>query len=190
MKHPLVHIGWDLGVKRDTCAVIGVYRDTIANKYAVWGHHCFDPKSTGQVDVEMVSALIERIMQHERVGGVWYDPWQLYSEAQRLSKKGYAHLLHEVNQQTESVVFSNNLSSAIETEGMLYYSNPTVRSHLSWCGAEVTERGYRIKKRDQNKPVDLTVATAMALYGCMQDHSHTRFTSMYEDTTHEATALP
>ena len=190
MTHPLIHLGWDLGVKRDTTAIVGIYRDPSLRKYCIWGHRAFDPKATGQVDVEAVSDLVERIMQKERVGGVWYDPWQLYSEAQRLSKKGYSHLLHEVNQQSESVVFSNNLSAAIEQEDLIYYSDPTIRAHLSFCGAEVTERGYRIKKRNQNKTIDLTVSTAMALYGCMQDHTHTQFASMYDDITHEAHALP
>ena len=190
MTNPMLHIGWDLGVKRDTTAVVALYHDTRLKKFILWGHRCIDPKITGQVDIPVVGELIVKILQTQRVGGVWYDEWQLYSEAQRIAQMGYGHLLHPVNQQQDSVLFSNNLSSAIDKGDIVLYSDKTIRAHITWTGAEVTERGYRIVKRNQNKPIDLTVAIAIALYGAMKDSSYLRFSAFNDDRQQRAVALP
>ena len=190
MNNPMLHIGWDLGVKRDTTAIVGIYHEPMVKKFMLWGHRCIDPKIMGQVDISSVGDLIVKLLQTQRVGGVWYDEWQLYSEAQRIGKMGYGHLLKPVNQQESSVLFSNNLSSAIDRGDIILYSDKTIRSHITWTGAEVTERGYRIVKRNQNKPIDLTVALAMALYGAMKDSSYIRFSAFNEDIQTRAIALP
>ena len=55
----------------------------------------------------------------------------------------------------------------------LLYKDAVIRNHFSWCAAKSTERGYRIVKQAQSKPIDIVVAMAMAVWGSSQDLSHT-----------------
>ncbi len=186
MTDPLLFIGWDLGIRRDTCGLSAIYRDQVRQKYVLWGHRCYEPP----VNVPAVSLYLEDLMRKNMVGGVYYDPWQLMSEAQRLEEAGFGEILYEVNQQQESVAFSNMLSHILDKGDLEMYPDATIRSHFSWCGAETSERGYRIVKRRQSKPVDMVVSIAMAVYGASKDHSHMHHSGESVSETHQATSLP
>jgi len=96
-----------------------------------------------------------------------------------------------VNQQTENVAFSNNLSDALGKDDLVMYPDAVVRSHFAVTGARITERGFRIEKRHQSKPIDSVLAIAMALYGCTQDVSYLYHQSgNTEEEQHRAEALP
>ena len=63
------------------------------------------------------------------------------------------------------VAIGNNLQMLMQRGDFLLYKDAVVRNHFSWCAAKSTERGYRIVKQAQSKPIDIVVAMAMAVWG-------------------------
>jgi len=176
---PLLWIGWDLGIRRDTTGLIAVYREPKFNCYCYWGHVCLRPP----VRVRDATNIIRHWLRTERVGGVFFDRWQLMGEAQRLAEEGYGDMLIEVDQSTQSSAFSNNLKAMLDEGEIIPYENEEVRNHLKWTNIMVGERGWRIVKQRQSRHIDLTVALAMALWGAVQDTSHLTHTA-YRERTH------
>ena len=164
MNDPVLFIGIDIGIKRDTSAVAVIYKEN--GVYKEWGHKISTPTKNRVVNVHQdVSDAILKICRACRVAGIWYDPYQFISEAQRIAEAGFGRLLFEVNQQTEMPAFSNTLETCI-TEGSLWLiKDQETKNHFLWCTAKETERGWRMVKRKQTKPIDYVVALGMALYG-------------------------
>lgn len=167
LERPAIHIGWDLGIRRDTAAVAGVYHDPRMGIYCMKAIQIWEPP----VRVASVVEYVVHCIDTQNVVGIWLDPWQLMGEAQKLSEMGHSHIVHEVNQQAESVAFSNCLKANLDAGTFAMINHPVLKNHFAWCNVEVGERGWRIVKRRQSRPIDGVVATAMALYGATQDHS-------------------
>lgn len=187
VEDPVIYIGVDIGVKRDTSAIAGVYRGE--GGFYLWGHKIIVPHPKGSlthaptvVNIhKSVSDTLLALCQTKRVAGIWYDPYQFISESQRLTDLGFGRLLFEVNQQTEMPVFSNMLETCI-TEGTLFlYKDAEIKNHFLWTTAKETERGWRIVKRKQTKPIDFVVALGMALYGASSDEGELHHPSYRED---------
>ena len=185
---PVLFIGVDIGVRRDTSAMAAVYR--AEGGFMLWGHKIITPRKKGEVfstgprEVNIhknISDTLLKLCEDRRVAGIWYDPFQFISESQRLTDKGFGRLLFEVNQQTEMPGFSNTLETCI-TEGSLFlYPDQEVKNHFLWTTAKETERGWRIIKRKQTKPIDFVVALGMALYGASSADGELYHPSYRED---------
>jgi phage terminase large subunit-like protein len=182
---PILHVGVDIGYKRDTSAVCAVYRHPELQKHCLFCHRSWEPP----VHIPDVTAYVRMLLEGERVAGVWYDPHQWAAEAQRLSEDGYGYQLQEVNQSGDFMVaIGNNLQMLMQRGDFLLYRDTTVRNHFSWCAAKTTEKGYRIVKQVQSKPIDIVVAVAMAAYGSSQDLSHTTHPT-YDESVHSVSLL-
>ena len=70
----------------------------------------------------------------------------------------------------------------------LLYRDATIRNQFSWCAAKTTEKGYRIVKQQQSKPIDIVVALAMATWGSSQDISYTTHPT-YDRSLHNVGVL-
>ncbi len=163
---PVVHLGVDIGVKRDTSAVAGVYRHE--GQFRLFCHRIWEPP----VQIPEVTSYLVNLLERERVGGVWYDPSQFLSEVQRLSER-YGRLLREVNQSGSFMVtIATNLHSMCQRGDFLLYPDPRLLSHFVTAAAKVTEAGPRIVKSQQSRPIDALIATAMALYGASTEDGH------------------
>jgi phage terminase large subunit-like protein len=166
---PILHVGVDIGYRRDTSAVVAMYRHPEWNQHCLFCHKAWTPP----VHIPNVTAYVRLLLSKERVAGVWFDPHQWAAEAQHLAGEGYDHQLQEVQQSGSFMVaIGNNLSNLMQRGNFLLYKNAEVRNHFSWCAAKATERGYRIVKQAQSKPIDIVVAMAMAAWGSSQDLSH------------------
>ena len=177
---PLVYIGLDVAYRRDTSAISAVYYNSEIDKYCLWGHRIFRPP----VNIsKQVSGTAVKMLEQCRVAKVLYDPYQFVSEAQRLEDSGYERQMEEVNQQTENVQFSNLLRQHFIDGAFLTYQDPERRAHYMWCVTVATERGFRITKKQQSKQIDVVVADAMALYGCVKDRTTHHYPD-YSETTH------
>ena len=175
-----ITLGVDLAYRRDTAAVVAVSRQS-NDFYYRFGHRIWEPP----VHIPHVTDFVLKCLNRFRVVGIYFDPFQYISETQRLVDAGYEQLLHEVNQNTGSVQFSNCLHGTIQRGDFYVYADPTVRGQYSWANAESTERGWRIVKRKQTRCIDVVVAEAMALHGAMQHHDHLQAQS-YDEVIHAA----
>jgi len=137
------------------------------DKVCVWGHRKWEAGG-GEVFIPEVTALVLRLLKEEQVGSVLFDPYQWKAESQRLVEAGYGRFLREVNQSSEMVAIGNNLHGLIQRGDLLMYDDGDLRNHFLWCAAKHTERGYRIVKQQQSKPIDLVVALAMACWGATE----------------------
>jgi hypothetical protein len=178
---PLLHIGLDIGIRRDTTALSAVYFNPDWQAYVLWGHMCWEASKDveGNIKDVIVSEATDKIIslcENHNVVALWYDEYQYISEAQRIRKAGYGRTLRPVNQQGENTAFSNCLKGHMDDGDFILYKDVQVLNHLKWTAVEVGERGWRIVKRKQTRPIDLTVSIAMALYGCSQSKDYQRTT--------------
>ncbi len=182
MFRPLCFLGVDLAYSRDTAAVSAVYNNRDWGQVVRYDHRIWEPP----VHIPDVTDAVERFYSTQRVGGIYYDPYQWVGEVQRLVKNnpGIEYVLHEVNQQSRMTEISNNLATMIQRQEFIFYSDPQIRGQYTWCNAESTERGFRIVKKKQTRPIDIVVADAMAVWGAAHDYSAQSMPG-YEEAEHE-----
>ena len=168
MKDPdtILFLGLDVATKRDTCALIALAPDDTFECFFGWGCRIWEPPVNLVTQVEPV---LEQLFTNYPVAGLWYDPYQAVTMAQRLKSKGHGHRLVEVNQQTQMTQAANTLQSVMQEERMTLPDDPVLRSHFAAAAAKRTERGFRIIKMTQVKQIDGVVALAMALIGATEE---------------------
>ena len=165
----IVHLGLDVGFRRDTSAVVGIYRDYDTGVFSLRCHKVWEPP----VHIPDVTKYISERFADESVAGLWYDPHQYAAEAMRLSADGYGRFLHEVNQSGPFMIqIATNLHTHLQAKTFDLYDDNRVASYFSWCAVKMSEQGPRIVKQAQTKPVDYVVACAMALWGAGQDEGY------------------
>lgn len=163
---PVLHIGVDIGYKRDTSAVACVGLVPELGIHCLWAHKIWTPP----VHIPDVTDYVEMLIKLERVAGVWYDPNQWAAEAQRLGRAGHGRILKEVNQSGPFMIqIATNLQQLIQRGDVLLYEGMDITNAFAWCAAKMTEAGPRIIKSAQTKQIDLVVAYAMAVWGSSQD---------------------
>jgi len=175
---PILYFGLDIATKRDTCALVGVYQDYETENFHLWGHKVWEPPVNLITDVE---PMLHYILTQHRVASLLFDPFQAYAITQRLETEGYGAKLVDVNQMSQ-MTQAANLLHEVMTEGRLHlYDHTEVQSHFSWANAKQTERGWRIVKMKQTRPIDFVVALAMALMGCVNETGHAIHKSLSAD---------
>lgn len=165
MGNPVLSIGLDIGYRRDSSAVAAVYSDG-AGRVDLFCHKIWSPP----VHIPEVTEYIEVLFGGESVQGLWFDPHQFASEAQRFTAAGYGRYLYEVNQSGPFMVeIATNLHILAQRGSLGIYKDELIRQHFAVCGVKMTEAGPRIIKRAQTKAIDFVVAYAMAVYGATRD---------------------
>jgi phage terminase large subunit-like protein len=166
---PIIYMGLDLAVKRDSSALAGIYRnkdgDLCLEDCLIW---------PAPVDiVNQVEPAIFNILRDYRVGAFLYDPYQFATTEQGLIERGFKDLLHEINQQSQMIACTNTLHSECLNTNLKMPHHPDLRAHFAAASAQHTERGMRMIKLKQSRQIDGCVAVAMALWGCVQEVGHT-----------------
>ena len=174
-----ITIGVDIGIRRDTAALVAVARHPGTQKFYRYGHRIFEPP----VHIPHVTDFLLQRINTDRVVGIFYDEYQFVSEVQRLIDDGYERIMYRVDQQGMSPEFSNCLHGYITRGDYWQYTDPQVRGQYTWAAADITERGFRIVKRKQSRPIDGVVAEAMALWGAVQNFSY-MMTDAYDEAKH------
>ena len=174
MHDPILFIGVDIGIKRDTSAISAIYHDYDENRFKMWGIRIYKPPVNMVTQVE---PCLLRLLRTQREALLNYDPYMMATTRQRLVEEGYDSKLNEVNQATEMILASNTLHSHCMEDTFDLGNDQELRSHFAHCNAKQTERGWRIVKRDQSLPVDGVVATAMALMAATGDEEYNRHPS-------------
>ena len=175
---PVLYFGLDIATKRDTCALVGVYQNYDTETVQLWGHKIWEPPVNLVTDVE---PMLHYILTKQRVASLLFDPFQAYAITQRLETEGYGSKLVDVNQMSQMPQAANLLHEMLTEERLHLYDHPEVKSHFSWANAKQTERGWRIVKMKQTRPIDFVVALAMALMGCINETGHAIHKSLSSD---------
>ena len=175
-----MHIGVDIGYRRDTSAVVGIYRDLDMGKFCLAFHNIW----AAPVHIPDVTQYVVDRFEDESVAGVWFDPHQWAAEAQRLSDDGFGRYLNEVNQTGPYMIQAgSDMHVLMQREDFLMYDAPDLRRHFSFCAVKMTSQGPRIIKTAQTKQIDGVVAIAMALSGASQDDGFTE-SRQYKQADH------
>lgn len=162
----VIHMGIDIGYRRDTAAVYGSYRDVDDGVICGAFYKCWKPPVT----IPQVTDYVLERFETCSVGGVWFDPHQWAAEAQRLESAGFGRFLQEVNQTGSFMIqIATNLDTLMQRDAFLPFYDAEVLSHLSWTAVKLSEAGPRIIKQAQTRPIDITVAMAMSVWGSSQD---------------------
>jgi phage terminase large subunit-like protein len=186
---PLLYLGVDIGIKRDSTAISAVYRDFNGEEklFRVYGVRIFPAPVNMITEVQPV---LLHLLQTKRIGGLAYDPYQMETTQQWLQEKGFSDVLVPVNQQTEMTRAANTLHSHCTAKTLRMPKDPDLRAHFLAAVAQHTERGYRIIKQKQSKQIDAVVSLAMSLMLCTGETGHILHPSLSQTHTRSAVMLP
>ena len=170
---PLV-VALDAGYASDCFAIVAVSRhpeDTwdrsdrrCVERYAA----AFTPPKGGQLDFSKIAEPpILKLAEDFNVYRFVYDPYQLHKMCTDLRNAGVGSF-EEFSQAGARLRADKQLYDMIIARQYLHSGDPTVRQHVQ--NAAKTEKGsrhLRFMKKVAGKPIDLVVATSMAVDKCL-----------------------
>lgn len=160
-----IYVGIDASVSGDTTAVTAVAK--VGDKVRVITHRKWAPTTKEKIDFEVIENFILELHRKFKVKACFFDPYQMISSAQRLTKKGVKMVEYS---QTEANLtqMTNNLYDLIQACSLAVYENEELREHVLNAKIKETPRGLKLIKTTQSKKIDLVVALAMACIGCIK----------------------
>lgn len=170
-------VALDAGISGDSFGVVAVSRhwerhtDSVAVRYA----REWTPPSGGKIDFEGTQEYpgplleLRRLCANYNVLCVVYDPYQLHSDATRLSAEGIAWML-EFPQASKRLESDKALLDIITQRRIAHDGNEALRAHIDNADRKPDGEGrkLRIVKRAQHKKIDLAVCLSMAAYQCLE----------------------
>ena len=163
-----VWVAVDASTKRDSTAITVVTWER-ENKRArlVW-HRIFQPSPEAPLDFEAtIEQTLLELKGRYSVRGVYYDPYQMQSVSQRLSRRGL-NMVEFPQTVPNLTASSSNLYELIKSQGLVVYPDDEIRLAVSRAVALETNRGWRIAKEKASHKIDIVVALAMAAYAAVQ----------------------
>jgi phage terminase large subunit-like protein len=163
-----VWVGVDASVKRDSTAIVVVTFNKEAQRVVLVWHRIFQPSAREPLDFEAtIERTLREVVRRFAVRGVFYDPYQMASTAQRLQQAGVP--MREFPQTSGGLTeIGNNLFELLKGRGLLVYPDAEVRLAVSRAVAVETSRGWRISKEKAAHKIDVVVALAMAAFAAVQ----------------------
>jgi len=163
-----VWAGVDASVKRDSTAIAICNWDKATRKVRLVHHRIFTPTPADPIDFEsMVEDTILDIKARYRLGGVYYDPYQMAATAQRLQRQG-VRMVEFAQSQGNLTAASQNLYELIKGGGLVVYPDSDIRLAISRAVAKETTRGWRLAKDKSSHRIDIVVALAMAAHAAVE----------------------
>ena len=118
-----------------------------------------------QVDFSEIERYVLDLTRRFHVELVAYDPYQMISVAQGLTRLGVP--MYELAQTAaRTMEFSGLLRDLLGQQRLRIYPDAEVRQQVLNAIAKETNRGWHIVKRTKSAKIDVAVALAMACYGC------------------------
>ncbi len=157
-----VWVGIDASVKRDSTALVACAFDGDQQKVRIVWHRIFQPSPAEPLDFEeSIERTLHELREQFRIREIRYDPYQMVSVAQRLSKVGFR--IVEYPQTTPNLTASStNLYELIKGRNLLTYDAADLRQAIGQAIAIETSRGWRIAKEKTSSRIDVVIALAMA----------------------------
>jgi phage terminase large subunit-like protein len=161
-------VGVDAGIKHDSTAIVATAWDRQAQRVRLVFHRVYRPSPDEPLDLE---ATIEKTLRdlHRRfcVRKILYDPWQMQSIAQRLTRAGLR--FEEFPQSPGNLTTaSQNLYELVQGRNLVVYPDAGMRLAITRAVAIETPRGWKIGKTQQTHKIDVVVALGMSALGSVQ----------------------
>jgi phage terminase large subunit-like protein len=155
-----VWVGVDLGVRKDTTAVVLVaLRDdgTLACDALIFQ----PPGGEGALPLERVEDVIREVAETYAVQEIAFDPWSFRRSAELLQAEGLPVV--EFPQSPERMAnASANLYRLIDSGLLRHNGDLELRAQVLAGVTKETERGWRLTKDPKHRPIDALIALAMA----------------------------
>ena len=178
-KYP-ISIGVDVGIKRDSTCVIGVYGHPemaedkegklveVGTMFAVAFHRIWKPRKGYPVDPAEVQAYIEDMYNKFTVNAIVADPTHFYQNIFAMQRAGLP--IREFKQNVGNMVAASTaLYDALRNGRLEAYPADDIREHILFAAAKLHGSGFRIVKLDEStRPVDAAIALSMALLDAVE----------------------
>jgi len=163
----------------DCFAIVGVTRhwdDAKADTHlAVRFYKTWRAKAGQKIDFEGTEEepgperVLRWLCENYNVLMVTYDPTELHSLAQRLSRESIAWF-REFSQQNLRYEADRQLLNLIQAQRVVHDGSQELRSHLKNANRKLDASGkkLRIVKSTRSQPIDLAVALSMACFECLR----------------------
>lgn len=159
-------IGIDVGIKRDSTAVVAVqFRPDgrLHAKEKIWV-----PTKAEPVDVTQVMDYIRQLVKEYQVGAVSFDPRFFDVPAKMLYEEGIAMI--EIPQSVERMTpIIGNLYELIMTKGITHDGTGLFETQVLNAVNRTNERGFTLMKSKSRGRIDAAIALALAV-----DRAHHR----------------
>ena len=169
---PPLYCSIDVGIKHDSSAVVGVYRDKNMVKLAL--AQSWIPSKKNPLDIdETVGRYLRSVNKDFNLKIVYFDPWQCHQLATELKKEGLR--MEEFPQTTDRLTqMGQNLYNLVTGRNLLLYPHKEMRNEAQKTLAKESQRGFRIVKKKASERIDLIISLAMACQGCVQKAQSSR----------------
>ncbi len=166
-----ISIGVDVGVKRDTSAVVGVYSYTDPDGSINIGlafHKIWKPSASHAVDPKDIEEYIREMYGKFKINSITADPTHFYQNIMALEREGFP--VREYPQTVANMVkASTALYESLRFMRLRVYPDKELRDHIQFAAAKVHGSGWRIvKKEDGAKPNDAAIALALAVHDAVE----------------------
>ena len=170
---PLI-LSMDAGYAGDCAAIVGVsrhpedawdaeHRRVIERFALVW-----KPPKGGKLNFTLtLEPAIKRLCEECNVYAVTYDPYQLHKFATDMMMQGIAPF-KEFSQAGRRLRADRQLYDMIVHRHYIHSGNDDVRQHVLNCAKKEEGKNLRFVKKVATKPIDLVVATSMAVDECLR----------------------
>ena len=173
-----IWVGVDAATKRDSTALVAVTFDTSAQCLRLVQHRVFTPSPGNPTQFADVEATLLDWHKRYWLRKVLFDPMQMESTAQRLTKAGVP--IESFPQTMDRLTAAtSNLFDLISERRIALYPDPGMRLAASRAILQESARGWRIDKRKQSHKIDVIVALAMAAYAAVQDQNKPAYDLLY-----------
>ena len=142
-----VWVGVDASVKHDSTAIVAVTWDKVANKVQLVSHRIFQPTTEEPLDFERcVEGTVRQIRERFRLMAVYFDPYQMQAEAQRLRSCGVP--MREYPQTMDRLTaLGSNLYDLIKGSGLTGLSRRGDPAGGLACGGAGDAAGLEAQQR-------------------------------------------
>ena len=163
-----VYVGVDASVKKVSTAIAAVSFDRKVDKVRLVAHRIFQPTNAEPLNFEAtVERTIKELCGRFSVRGVFYDPFQMASVAQRLATACVP--MREYTQTTDHLTATgSNLYELIKGGNIVLYPDAAIKLALNRAVAKETPRGWKITKEKQSHKIDVVIAMAMAALAAVE----------------------
>ena len=163
-----VYVGCDASVKKDSTAIAAMFFDRSVNKVRLISHRIFQPTKAEPLNFEAtVERTIKELCSRFSVRGIYYDPYQMASVAQRLATAGLP--MREYTQTTDHLTeMGSNLYELVKGANLVLYADDAIKLAMNRAVAKETPRGWKISKEKQSHKIDIVIAMAMAALAAVE----------------------
>lgn len=173
-----ISIGVDIGLSNDSTGIVYAWPlgdERFALRGKTWATHrdtiAHEHVAGGRFKISTATDYIRSLAERFDIDAVIYDPRFFEGEAERLDEDGFVVQTLEQASKDMAVAYQDFYRGC--REGWLEHDgDPILAAHVAACGAELTERGWKIRKLKSSQKIDGAVASVIALYGAMRQEAN------------------